>query len=86
MTNISHPISARQNSNRPVQKWEYCTLSGNWGSAGSIIYYRGAEPQLQNIDRELGGYNLAVAKLGADGWEVVGPHGENVLIFKRPIQ
>lgn len=85
-------------SNR--QQWEYCALSraayvnpsreGSW-----IIYFRDAGPQVVDVQSQATDGNgtsmaKAIARLGAEGWEMVGQGPldarsgtTNALYFKR---
>lgn len=81
-----------------MQKWEYCAVIGV-GREG--IVFGGADPALYTFNQDgtqeqrIGGkiyreIGKIVAKLGAEGWEMVGigaTHGGNyhTIYFKRPL-
>jgi len=82
------------------RKWEYCSLTkaGYPGSTRGglywISYFRDAGVQVVEIEEqatERGGPSKAIAKLGEEGWEMVGQGpleirqgGLNAIYFKRP--
>lgn len=86
-----------------VPKWEYCALTGvgNKSTIGNdnvpyanIVYYTGSgrrSEELESPGRDP--MAAALAKLGAEGWEMVGPSpasfngsdASNLLFFKRPM-
>ena len=92
LANITHPISAHQNSKKPdVLRWEYCDVQFSSVAHGyRITYFHESGDQTQDIalvpsDRGINPIGRTFAKLGADGWELIGPSGDSWL-FKRPIQ
>jgi hypothetical protein len=86
-----------------TQQWEYCAITGteasSKGGAAVIHYFHSGEVQRERIDYQAraSDYPLdprsmaagkAVAKLGTEGWEMVGngalsSAGHQVLYFKR---
>jgi hypothetical protein len=82
-----------------TEKWEYCSLTKavvgpNRGGLYWISYFRNNGVQVVEVEEEAserGGPAKAIAKLGEDGWEMVGQGqlenrqgGLNALYFKRP--
>lgn len=94
--------SARAQQDSPGQKWEYCTVTkaayvgSNRGGVYWISYFRDTGVQVVEVEDaalEKNGPSKAIAKLGAEGWEMVGQgpleirQGTlNALYFKRPKQ
>lgn len=94
--------SAQAQQDSPGQKWEYCTLTkaayvgSNKGGIYWISYFRDSGVQVVEVEDaalEKNGPSKAIAKLGAEGWEMVGQgpleirQGTlNALYFKRPKQ
>ncbi len=84
----------------PIPKWEYCALTkaayvgSNRGGLYWISYFRDSGVQIIEVEDpalEKNGPAKAIARLGAEGWEMVGPGpleirqgGLNALYFKRP--
>ncbi len=82
------------------QKWEYCALSkaayvrSGRGGLYWISYFREAGVEVVEVEDsalERNGPTRAIAKLGAEGWELVGEGaleigvgGVRALYFKRP--
>lgn len=80
-------------------KWEYCSLTRAVAPGRSglywITYFRDGGMQVVEVEEqatERSGPGKALAKLGADGWELVGQGpldirqgGLNALYFKRPL-
>lgn len=82
------------------RKWEYCSLTkaaypgSNRGGLYWISYFRDAGVQVLEVEEqatERGGPSKAIAKLGEEGWEMVGQGpleirqgGLNAIYFKRP--
>ena len=59
--------------------WEYCAVTkaqypGSVRLVYWIAYFRGEGVRIENVEAEVGGnaFAKAVAKLGQDGWEMVG--------------
>ena len=96
------PRPARTTAQSPAskRKWEYCSLTkaaypgSTRGGLYWISYFRDAGVQVVEIeeqDTERGGPSKAIAKLGEEGWEMVGQGpleirqgGLNAIYFKRP--
>ena len=97
---LATPALAHQNS--AGQLWEYCTLTkasyvgSNRGGVYWISYFRDSGVQVIDVEDaalEKNGPAKAIAKLGAEGWEMVGQgpleirqSTINALYFKRPKQ
>ena len=97
---VATPALAHQNS--AGQQWEYCTLTkasyvaSNRGGVYWISYFRDSGVQVIEVEDpalEKNGPAKAIAKLGVEGWEMVGQgpleisKGTlNALYFKRPKQ
>ena len=97
---LATPAMAHQNN--AGQQWEYCTLTkasyagSNRGGLYWISYFRDSGVQVAEVEDpalEKNGPTKAIAKLGAEGWEMVGQgpleirQGTlNALYFKRPKQ
>ncbi|HEX8138377.1 MAG TPA: hypothetical protein VF544_12365 [Pyrinomonadaceae bacterium] len=92
------PLTA-QAQRRPSSRWEYCTVSKavtspNRGGLYWITYFREGGIQQVEVEEqatERGGPAKAIAKLGEEGWEMVGQGpleirqgGLNAIYFKRP--
>lgn len=81
-------------------KWEYCALTkaayvrSSRGGLYWISYFRDAGVEVVEVEDsalERSGSTKAIARLGAEGWEMVGeggleirPGGVSALYFKRP--
>ncbi len=94
--------SAQAQQDALGQKWEYCALTkaayvgSNRGGIYWISYFRDSGVQVIEVEDaalEKNGPAKAMAKLGAEGWEMVGQgpleirQGTfNALYFKRPKQ
>lgn len=80
-------LPAAQTKARPVQRWEYCALTGignekkNYSSSyltvGYIMYFKsegstGGRVEVDGYDNRLGAIAKASAELGEAGWELVG--------------
>lgn len=97
------PIQARQGEEKKStggQSWEYCALTkaayvaSSRGGLYWIVYFRDTGVQVVEVETpatEDGGPAKAIAKLGGDGWEMVGQGPLEVrrgavsaLYFKRP--
>ena len=97
---IATPALAHQNS--AGQPWEYCAVTkasyvgSNRGGIYWISYFRDSGVQVIEVEDaalEKNGPAKAIAKLGAEGWEMVGQGpleirqgAPNALYFKRPKQ
>jgi hypothetical protein len=94
------PQRTPQASTTRSRKWEYCSLTkaaypgSNRGGLYWISYFRDAGVQVLEVEEqatERGGPSKAIAKLGEEGWEMVGQGpleirqgGLNAIYFKRP--
>jgi len=94
------PVRTPQVSTTRSRKWEYCSLTkaGYPGSSRGglywISYFRDGGVQVVEVEEqatERGGPAKAIAKLGEEGWEMVGQGpleirqgGLNAIYFKRP--
>ena len=92
--------SAQAQRNNPGRQWEYCSLTpaayvgSSRGRVFWISYFRDSGVQVVEVADsalEKNGPAKAIAKLGAEGWEMVGQgpleirEGVlNALYFKRP--
>ena len=72
-------------------QWEYCAVAKPQGVATprlfmTIYYFRGEGMATESVEAGLQGnaYGKAIAKLGADGWEMVGEGSLNILPDPRP--
>ena len=71
---------AQSTKNQEARKWEYCTIAGvsydrnRNSSSATIAYFTGAGRRLEEVDGGRGNDPLpaAFAKLGSEGWEMVG--------------
>ena len=100
---IPRPAQAQSTEeSKPVagQKWEYCAVTkaayAGTGRAGLywISYFRDAGVQVVEVEdaaTERNGPTKSIAKLGEEGWEMVGQgqldirqRGLTALYFKRP--
>jgi hypothetical protein len=105
---LAHALCGSLLAPRTVQarafdsNWEYCAVvkaqyPGSVRLVYWIAYFRGEGARVENVEAELGGnaFARAVAKLGQDGWEMVGegpleirpgaPSGtQTAIFFKRP--
>ena len=101
---LSHAPTRAQSTDESqaisAQKWEYCALTkaayAGAGKAGIywISYFRDAGVQVVEIEdaaTERNGPARGIAKLGEEGWEMVGQgqleirqRGIHALYFKRP--
>lgn len=97
----ANPVLAREGEESSVrQQWEYCALSkAAYVNAGReaywIIYFRDTGPQIVDVQSSATDGNgasmaKAIARLGAEGWEMVGQGAldvrsgtTNALYFKR---
>lgn len=95
------PTQAQRPDRPPVrtpERWEYCSLSkaavgSSRGGLYWITYFRDSGAQIveaEELATERYGPAKAIAKLGADGWEMVGEGplemragGTNAIYFKR---
>ena len=96
----NRPTSAQVEQISYGQRWEYCALSkaayagSNRGGLFWISYFRDSGVQVVEIEDpalEKNGPAKAIAKLGAEGWEMVGQGPLEIrqatlaaLYFKRP--
>ncbi|MEJ7577481.1 MAG: hypothetical protein WKF74_10805 [Pyrinomonadaceae bacterium] len=76
---VIQPALAQQEAKR-IQKWEYCTFSGPYLSsnewATTVEYFReSGTSQYEEVKGK--SFGTAFAKLGADGWELVGISNED---------
>jgi hypothetical protein len=94
------PVRTPQASTTRSRKWEYCSLTraaypgSNRGGLYWISYFRDGGVQVVEVEEqatERGGPAKAIAKLGEEGWEMVGQgpleirQGNlNSIYFKRP--
>ena len=92
--------SADESQKAGAQRWEYCALSkavyvgSIRGGLYWISYFRDAGVEVIEVEEtalERSGPGRAIARLGAEGWELVGEgpleikvHGGRALYFKRP--
>ena len=80
-----------------MQKWEYCaiyqiTQMGGWLTGVGMVY-RGSFSvkgvQREELDHDPNALARAIAKLGLEGWEMVGAavvsEHYHTIYFKRPI-
>jgi hypothetical protein len=105
---LAHALCGSLVAPRTVQErafdsdWEYCAVvkaqyPGSVRFVYWITYFRGEGVRTENVETEPGGnpFAKAVAKLGQDGWEMVGegpleirpgaPGGtQTAIFFKRP--
>jgi hypothetical protein len=99
----AQPVEARAASEPRDLQWEYCAVSKAQYAAATprviywINYFRGEGVKVDPVEASLGGNSFAkaVAKLGEDGWEMVGEgpleanvpvrpgSGANAIFFKR---
>ncbi|MDT7780060.1 MAG: hypothetical protein QOC99_2572 [Acidobacteriota bacterium] len=97
------PVEARGALEPRDLQWEYCAVSKAQYAAATprviywINYFRGEGVKVDPVEASLGGNSFAkaVAKLGEDGWEMVGEgpleanvpvrpgSGANAIFFKR---
>lgn len=71
-----------------MQRWEYCRLSLGqlWMLSADSINSIEIRRDKSKGDRDnWDPYFRTVAKLGSDGWEMIG-NETNILFFKRPLQ
>jgi hypothetical protein len=66
-----------------VEIWEYCKVIGSAseGQDGFLCYYKTTKPQIFPLKAEA--WELAIARLGQEGWELVAVEN-NTFFFKRP--
>jgi hypothetical protein len=92
--------SADESQKASAQRWEYCALTkavyvgSIRGGLYWISYFRDAGVEVLEVEDtalERNGPARAIARLGAEGWELVGEgpleirvHGVRALYFKRP--
>ena len=78
---LTEPAQAQQSTkNQEARKWEYCTIAGvsydsnRNSSSATIAYLTGAGRRFETVDGGRGNDALpaAFAKLGLEGWEMVG--------------
>jgi len=81
--------SAEESQKAGAQRWEYCALTkavyvGSISGGVEVI-------EVEETALERSGPGRAIARLGAEGWELVGEgpleikvHGGRALYFKRP--
>jgi hypothetical protein len=72
-------------------QWEYCAvLKAQYPGSVRLIYwiayFRGEEVKIENVETGVGGspFAKAAAKLGQDGWEMVGAGPLEVRLEARP--
>ena len=66
-----------------MNAWEYCKVIGSdaEGKDGFLCYYKSSKPQIFPLKAEA--WELAIARLGQEGWELVAVEN-NTFFFKRP--
>lgn len=66
-----------------MNTWEYCKVIGSdaEGKDGFLCYYKSSKPQIFPLKSEA--WELAIARLGQEGWELVAVEN-NTFFFKRP--
>ena len=98
-TTLAQSSSTRPRDATPRRKWEYCSVTkpnyagSNRGGIYQITYFRDPNFEIVNVEEaatERGGPAKAIARLGEEGWEMVGQGalevrqgGLNALYFKR---
>ncbi len=96
---VAAPDYTAQAQRKQSSRWEYCTVSKavtspSRGGLYWITYFRDGGIQQVEVEEqatERGGPAKAIAKLGEEGWEMVGQGpleirqgGLNAIYFKRP--
>lgn len=89
---LAAPPAARAAAEpRRDAQWEYCAVAKPQGIATprlfmTIYYFKGDGMTTESVEAGLQGnsYGKAIAKLGADGWEMVGEGPLNILPDPRP--
>ena len=100
---VARAAAAEARSATDGQQWEYCTITrAGYSAAASrsgvywITYYRKAGPQVVDVEDNVttnAALAKAIARLGEEGWEMVGVGPielrvgkTDALYFKRPKQ
>jgi hypothetical protein len=86
------PVPARAASEPRDSQWEYCAvvkaqIPGSVRLIYWIAYFKGEGVRTESVEAGLSGnsFGKAVAKLGEDGWEMVGEGPLDVRLDPRPI-
>ncbi|HLF85250.1 MAG TPA: hypothetical protein VI837_13835 [Blastocatellia bacterium] len=98
---VMHPTQAQVTKALEARKWEYCAIAGvNWdskrnSSSATIGFITATGRRFETWDAGSSGdpLSIAIARLGSEGWEVVGQvvynpglpeYRPDTLLFKRP--
>jgi hypothetical protein len=97
----TQPARAQTTKSLEARKWEYCAIVGvAWdsrrnSSSATIAFITAAGRRFETLDGGSSGdpMSIALAKLGSEGWELVGQveyntsgpdHRPDTWLFKRP--
>jgi hypothetical protein len=97
----TQPAQAQTTKSPEARKWEYCTIVGvSWdskrnSSSATIGFITAGGRRFETLDGGSSGdpMSIALAKLGSEGWELVGQveynsyrseHHPDTWLFKRP--
>jgi hypothetical protein len=97
----TQPAQAQTTKSLEARRWEYCTIVGvSWdskrnSSSATIAFMTAAGRRFETLDGGSSGdpMSVALAKLGSEGWELVGQveynsngseHHPDTWLFKRP--